>query len=259
MSTYAVFGPHGGLSTRIIFPDNFNPKEEKCPMVVLMHGFMSKKDFYPIPNVAKALAKEGIASISFDFDAHGNSQGKFKDMTIASEIADAKAIVEYANNLPFVSSVAFVGHSQGGVIAGMLAGELEDTPLKPACLVQLAPAAVLKDDAIKGQCMNARYNPLDPPEYVRIMFFFKLGREFIVEAQKLPIYETSCKYTGKVLLIHGAEDNIVPVSYSEKYHDLYQNSELHVLEGENHMLNKDKLRTVGMVVDFLKKTFSALK
>lgn len=247
-----VFGPQGGLATTLVLPKSFDTEKDKCPLVVLMHGFLSKKEMYPIPAIATALAKEGIASIRFDFDAHGKSDGKFIDMTISNEIADAKAVLEYVHTLPFVTEVAFVGHSQGGVIAGMLAGELEDKPERPACVVQLAPAAVLKDDAIAGRCMNAKYNPADPPEYVSVLFN-KLGRKFILEAQKLPIYETSAKYSGKVCLIHGDNDKIVPVSYSERYHQEYRNSELHILKGDGHMLNGNKKQLLERIVTFLKE------
>lgn len=248
---YVVRGPQGWLATTLTLPKAFNPETDRCPIAILMHGFMSKQDLYPLPAIADALSKEGIASIRFDFDAHGRSEGKFIDMTIASEIADAKAVLDYARSLPFVSGTAFVGHSQGGVVAGMLAGELEGTGEKPDCLVQLAPAAVLKDDALAGRCMNAKYDASDPPEYVNV-FFHKLGRDFILAAQKLPIYETSGKYSGKVLILHGLQDKIVPVSYSEKYRDSYKDCELRILEKEGHMFNGDKAAVVNSVVDFLK-------
>lgn len=249
---YAVYGPNGGIATHITLPDGFNPETDKCPMVILMHGFMAKKEGNPIPSVAKALAKEGIASVSFDFDAHGKSEGRFIDMTISSEISDAKAVFDYVCKLPYVSKIAFACHSQGGVIGGMLAGQLNDNERKPVCLVLLAPAAVLKDDAIKGQCMFSHYDASNPPEYVNVMMH-KLGRKFILEAQKLPIYETSGQYDGKVCLIHGTKDKIVPLSYSEKYHEIYPGSELHIIDGENHFFSKKKNEVVGIAVSFLKE------
>ena len=248
---YVVFGTQGGISTKITLPNGFNPETDKCPMVILMHGFMSNKKFHPIPMLATSLAEEGIASIAFDFNAHGNSQGKFIDMTIANEIEDAEAVFKFVNSLPYVTKTAFIGHSQGGVIAGMLAGMLENEINKPVCMVQLAPAAVLKDDAIAGQCMGKKYDASNPPAYVNVMFH-KLGRKFILEAQKLNIYESSCNYTGKVCLIHGKLDKIVPYSYSEKYNELYPNSELHLLDNESHFMTGDKNKIVSMVVDFLK-------
>lgn len=250
--SFKVHGPQGGISTILTLPPSFNTDSDRCPVAILMHGFMAKKEMHPIPAIAKALAEEGIASVSFDFDAHGKSEGKFVDMTISSEIADAQAVLDYVSSLPFATKTAFVGHSQGGVVAGMLAGSLEGKDNCPVALVQLAPAAVLKDDALAGRCMNARYDASNPPEYVNVMFH-KLGRRFILEAQKLPIFETSCRYSGKVCLIHGSEDRIVPVSYSERYNSLYQDSTLHIVEGEGHFLNKHKQEIVGMVRDFLKE------
>lgn len=249
--TFDVYGEQGGISTTLTLPAGFNPEKDRCPMVIIMHGFMASKRFYPVPNIAKSLAKAGIASISFDFNAHGKSEGKFIDMTIANEIGDAKAVFDYVCTLPYVTNIALLGHSQGGVVAGMMAGEMENNTRKPVCLVQMAPAAVLKDDAIAGQCMGKKYNASNPPEYVNVMFH-KLGRKFILAAQKLPIYETSAKFSGKVLILQGKDDKIVPYSYSEKYHEVYQNSELQILENEGHLMNNNKEKILSIITEFLK-------
>ena len=250
-SPYEVFGPQGGISTTLVLPDGFDREKNTCPLVILMHGFISKKELYPLPAIANALAKAGIASLRFDFDAHGKSEGKFIDMTISSEIADAKAVLAYARQLPFVSDIALLGHSQGGVVAGMLAGEMETLPERPKCLVLLAPAAVLKDDAIAGRCMHARYDAANPPAYVNVLFH-KLGRRFILEAQQLPVYEVSSRYSGKVCIIQGKKDKIVPFSYAERYHESYRDSVLYLLENEGHFLNGDKAGLIHSVVTFLK-------
>ena len=247
---FEVKGPQGGISTKLTLPEGFDPKTGKCPIAVLMHGFMSSKALYPIPFLAKTLASKGIASVAFDFDAHGKSEGKFVDMTLGSEIADARAVYDYATSLPFVKSVGLIGHSQGGVVAGILAGMLEKEGKAPSFLVQLAPAAVLKDDAIAGQCMGKKYDPVNPPEYVSVMFH-KLGRKFIKEAQQFPIYELSSQYTGPVSLIHGTKDNIVPLSYSEKYRETYSNAVLHAIEGEGHMLRGSRDFIASTVLEFV--------
>lgn len=249
---YTVYGEQGGISTKITLPKGFDIKSDRCPMVILMHGFMSNKGIYPIPNLAKALAELGIASIGFDFNAHGRSEGQFVDMTIANEIADAKAVLEYVKGLDYVTEVGFVGHSQGGVIAGMLAGELESSPFKPKCVALLAPAAVLKDDALAGQCMGSRYDASNPPEYVNVMFH-RLGRKFILAAQKLPIYETSCQYTGKVCIVQGKRDKIVPYTYGERYHKGYKDSVLHLLDEEGHFLRKNKQQVIDLATNFMRE------
>lgn len=251
-TSYCVFGEKGGISTKIYLPEGFDTQNGKCDMTIVMHGFMAGKSRYPVPQIAKALQKAGMAAITFDFDAHGASEGRFEDMTIASEIADARAVFNYVCTLPFVRDIFFVGHSQGGVVAGMLAGMLceENNDRYPKKLVQLAPAAVLKDDALRGVCMGSKYDPINPPRYVRV-FFHKLGYNFIKQAQVLPIYETSWKYTGKVCLIHGTKDKIVPLSYSERYNEGYTDSQLHIINGIGHFMRSMDNAVIKLVRDFL--------
>lgn len=89
---FQVSGPQGGLSMKVSLPEGFDSAKDSCRMVILMHGIFSSKDYPPMPQIAKALAREGIVSIRFDFDGHGRSEGKMVDMTIANELADARAI-----------------------------------------------------------------------------------------------------------------------------------------------------------------------
>lgn len=249
---YEVFGPQGGIDTGLILPEGFDPQNGKCDLLILMHGFCASRRRRPISSLAKSFAKAGFAVLTFDFDAHGRSEGKFVDMTLSSEIADARAVTQYAKGLPFVRDIAFVGHSQGGVVAGLLAAQLENTELRPKCLVQIAPAAVLKDDALAGRCMNAKYDAANPPEYVSVLFH-KLGRKFILEAQKMQIIEDSAKYTGKVCLLHGTKDSIVPVRYSERYAELYPDATLHLIDGENHFLSKHRKEIADIAIAFVKE------
>lgn len=246
--TLVIPGPKGRLSAIVGKPAL--KAGEKCPMAVLMHGFMASKRMEPMRSLEQALVACGIATLRFDFDGHGRSDGAFSDMTVLTEIADAKAVLDYVAGLDFVDKVALLGHSQGGVVAGMVAGELGME--KVACVVQLAPAAVLRDDALNGVLMGRHYDPANLPDHLRV-FFHKVGRGFFAVAQTLPIYETSARYTGPVCLIHGKEDKIVPYAYSERYHACYSRSELHLLDGETHMLNRRRREVVELAVEFLKR------
>jgi pimeloyl-ACP methyl ester carboxylesterase len=143
-----------------------------------------------------------------------------------------------------------VGHSQGGVVASMAAGKLGD---KISKVVLLAPAAVLRDDAIRGSTMVARYDPLDPPEYVTLWDGLKLGREYIKTAFTLPIYETAAGYHGAVCIIHGTGDRVVPYTYGERYHDLWKGSEFYLLDGFDHGFSQNVYRVVDLTTKFLVK------
>ena len=182
-----IDGDHGKLQAVIHKPTL--KQGERVPMVVLCHGFMGNKDGALENRIANLLSERGIASIRFDFNGHGQSEGRFQDMTVPNEIVDAKKVIDYVSALPYVSSVAISGHSQGGVVAAMTAGELGSDKIK--AVVLLAPAAVLRDDAIRGSTMGATYDPFNLGEYVELFRGLKLGAEYIRTAFTLPIYETS--------------------------------------------------------------------
>lgn len=248
---YKVHGPQGGLAMEVTLPDDFDWDNDKCPMVILMHGIFSSKNIVPIPALAKALAKEGIASICFDFGGHWKSEGKMELMTVGKEIEDALAMWEYAKSLPYVTKIGLLGHSQGGVVASMAAGILASEGESPDALVLIAPGSVIQDACKGGKFFGAEFNPADPPEYVKCFGMMRLGREYILTTQELDIYGTAKEYTGPVRLIHGSKDSIVPMSCSRKYVESYtQEAELIVVEGENHMITRKLKRVVQHAVSF---------
>lgn len=256
---YEVYGPQGGLDIRITLPEGFNPSSDKCPMVILMHGIFSSKQSPLISAIAKALPKEGIATISLDFGGHGRSEGQMRNMTIEKEIAEALAVLEYARSLPYVSGIGFLGHSQGGVIASMAAGRLASQGSElPIGLVLIAPGSIIKEACEGGRFFNARFDPSDPPEVVRIFGNRRaLGREYILSTQKLDIFGTAAAYKGPVLIIHGTKDGIVPLWCSDKYMEAYEGrAALSLVDGANHTFTGKRKQAASLAVPFFKEVFN---
>ena len=223
---------------------------QKCAMVMLLHGYTGSKTNRPLTDIADALEKEGIASIRFDFNGHGESDGAFENMTVLNEIEDAKKVFEYVKSLEYVDGISIAGHSQGGVVSSMVAGELGRENIKSVVL--LAPAAVLRDDALRGYVFGVTFDAGNPPETVKVMGRFDLGRGYILSAQTLPIYETAEKFKGSVCLIHGTADRIVPYTYSLSYHRVYSDSELNLIDGAEHGFNGFEKTAAEIAVPFLK-------
>ncbi len=128
------------------------PDQEKFDLVILMHGFTSdlgytkRRVFY---DLAPALREKGLGVLRFDFNGHGKSEGLLAEMTILNELSDANAILDFALHLKGVHRVYLLGHSQGGVIASLMAAYYPDVISK---LVLMSPAATLIDDARLGIC-----------------------------------------------------------------------------------------------------------
>ena len=243
-----IDGDHGKLAAILQQPTL--AQGQQCPIVLLCHGFGGTKDGQMFDLIADSLAAHGIGSIRFDFNGHGQSEGEFKDMTVPNEIEDAKKVIEYVRDLRWVSKIALLGHSQGGVVSSMLAGELANDI---SAVVLMAPAAVLRDDAIRGSTMGKQYNPLDPPEFVELWGNIKLGRNYIKTAFTLPIYETAARYHGPACIIHGTGDRVVPYTYGIRYHQQWPGSEYHELETYDHGFSQNIYMACELASDFLIK------
>lgn len=236
--------------------DREEPFGESYDMAIIMHGFTANRNTDLLKQVADNLRNENVASVRFDFNGHGESDGKFENMTVPNEIADANAILNYVRTDPHVRNIFLVGHSQGGVVASMLAGLYPDIIKK---VVLMAPAASLKDDALKGNTQGAIYDPHHIPNTVPLVgnkIGMKLGGFYLRTAQVLPIYEVSSQFTGPVSIIVGTNDQVVDPKYSKKYDEVYQNSELHMIEDADHRFSGEyKDIAAKLASDFLKPEF----
>lgn len=209
------------------------PEDQDFDLIIMMHGFISDLGYSAISlfyQLAAKLNESGLATLRFDFNGHGKSEGDLSHMTVWNEIADAQAVLQYARHLPNVRHIFLLGHSQGGVVASMLAGFYPDLV---DGLALMSPAATLKDDALKGQCQGSSYDPHHISETVRVAGYDISGFYFRT-AQQLPIYETAAQYKGPVCLIHGLADTVVDPDASRHYDAVYDHDELHLLDGCDH-------------------------
>ncbi len=243
-----INGREGKLQAIIQMPEH--DINDVIPMVILMHGITSSKDDSLMITLAQTLQKKGIASLRFDFNGHGKSDGSFQNMTVPKEVADADSVYSYVRTLKNISSISLLGHSQGGVVASILAGELGDSAIH--CMVLMASAAVLKDDAINGTTLGTTYDPINIPEYITLYNGLKLGGEYISTAQQLEIYQEAAKYQGPVCIIQGDADVIVDREYAEKYHDTYTQRNHLYIEQENQSFSNKRNESVNIAVNILK-------
>ena len=223
-----------------------------APLVIMLHGFGGRMDAFPggwMQEWNDALITAGFATLRFDFSGHGDSDGEFRDMTLFSEIEDAAAFLRWVMTLPDVTDIHLLGHSQGGVVAGMLAGYYHD---KIGKLVMLAPAASLKTDAIEGTCMGVRYDPQHIPEALQIGRSLTGGFYFRI-AQTLPIHEVTAQFAGPALAVIGGADTVVHAENIRRYGETMPHCRVVEYPTLDHGLGGgEHAQSVLEVVEFLK-------
>jgi len=105
--------------------------KKKLPAVILISGsgpqnrdeeLLGHKPFLVL---ADYLTRQGIAVLRYDDRGTAKSTGDFASATSADFATDAQAAFEYLTTHPDISSkkIGFAGHSEGGLIAPMVAAE----------------------------------------------------------------------------------------------------------------------------------------
>ncbi len=249
--TLSIDGSVGKLYTIVERP----AASGKVPLVIICHGFSGNCQRPFLNDLSRSIVSQGMATLRFDFNGHGRSDGEFKNMTVLNEIDDLKDVIAWAQKQPWVKDISLVGHSQGGVVVSMVSGELGDKVIKAEVL--LAAAAVLRDDALRGNTMGATYNPWNfKGDYIELPHSpeagaLLLGKNYVETALRLPIYETAANYNGPAMIVQGTHDRIVPYTYAERYNEKIANSVLKLIPDENHVFSNTQKETSVLVADWL--------
>ena len=238
------------IHCKLEFPKTLKTPEDKCPLMIWVPGFTGHIEEPHMVGIAAHVVSLGYAVMRVELYGHGKSDGEFQNHTILKWIDQMLTVVDYAAALPFVSDLYLAGHSQAGLMTIIL-GAMEQDRVK--AILPLAPAIVIRDAAMEGNMFGAAFDPKNIPQKVdmgegRIL----LGNYFRV-AQLLPVEECIRRFDKPVLIVHGDEDDAVPVEYAYEVAKLYQNCTLKIIKGDNHCYDNHLDEACEAVGEFLKK------
>lgn len=213
------------IYSKIYFP---NLEQEKYPVVFLSpsHGLTCDS----LNQYCIEFSKRNYLAVTFDFcggSSSSRSDGNPKEMTLFTEESDLLAIVETIKNYSYVdsSNMILFGTSQGGLVSALLAN---DEPEFFSKMILLYPGF-----SIPEQIKNS-YDDQNP-----FLSLGNIGQSYIDTLLDFDVYEHLANFTKEVLIIHGSNDFIVPVSYSERAKEIYKNCTLQIIEGANHGFNSE--------------------
>ena len=120
------------LAGTVVIPgDGFIKPEEGWPAAVFITGSGSQDrdetifEHKPFAVIADHLARQGIASIRMDDRGVGGSTGTRPDLTTLDFASDIAQVVSFLGADPAIdaSKIGLIGHSEGGLIAGIVGAE----------------------------------------------------------------------------------------------------------------------------------------
>lgn len=246
-STFTINSVKGKLAMHLQLPE---ADRAELPVVIICHGLTGNQNQRFISTIANDLLKEGIGVIRFDFNGHGQSDGDFQEMDVYNEMEDLRNVIAWVEKQPFTKNISLVGHSLGGIVVGMVAPEIGKDKIK--ALVLLASGGVAPDLMLSGNFFGIRFDPWNVPEYLEMAGVKRLGRSYIETMRDLPIYQTAAKFDGRTLVVNGMHDRIVPYNYAIRYHEVMPNSELMLIEGDNHDFSATNYMSAAKIAKWIK-------
>jgi uncharacterized protein len=227
------------------------PKDPRHPAVVMIHGALGFKDWAFFPWLAEFFAEAGFPVVRFNFSGSGmgpQTDGPFTDIeafeddTISRQVEDLRAVVQsliqgrIAPELPAQKNVFLWGHSRGGAVCLLAAGNL------PAVRAVAAWASIGRVNRYLYEVKQAwRRQGFFAQESSRTGQLLKYSTAFLDDVEKwgkegdLPTYLHNLNLP--VLLVHGSQDTSVPPEESESLAAVNPQVQLAILAGANHKFN----------------------
>ena len=207
---------------------NLSLPHEGAPCVLLSHGLESSKDGNKWLILAPRLSDEGYASLRFSYRGCGEglekSEGEFQASTLTNRIKDYKAAIHYLEGSGAdVKRLGVIGSSFGGTVALAAA-----VPGIRALVTLAAPSRM--PPLSKDSTADLKADGL-----VQVESGHLLPSTIYEDAGKYDICEAARNIGCPLLVIHGSDDEVVPVEHAhELYNSAREPKRLEIVRGANH-------------------------
>lgn len=196
----------------------FVPVGAEAPAAVVLHGWGGNAA--DMLDLAPALRGAGFHALFLDVRNHGLSEHD-DHVSMLRFAEDLGVAVAYLGGRTDVADVAVIGHSVGAAASIYYASYHDD----------VSAVVAVASFAHPGELMNENL-PLPRPVRWAVLRAIEsmIGKRFDVIAPRARIGHV----TAPVLLIHGAEDDVVPIANSYELNELLPAAEMIVVPDGGH-------------------------
>ncbi|SDC52582.1 hypothetical protein SAMN02799630_00105 [Paenibacillus sp. UNCCL117] len=193
--------------------------DKRLPIVIVAHGFIGSRIGVDRLFVlaARDLAQHGYMVLRFDYGGCGESTGEYGEGGLDALIDQTRSVIDYALGIDCVDPqrVILLGHSLGGAVALLTAAR--DKRVKT--LVMWSSVAYPFNDivGITGKKAYEQAVQNGSTDYLG----YALKPVFFESLTRHQPFEQLRKFGGDVLLVHGTNDEVIPVDYCFLYQKLF--------------------------------------
>lgn len=191
-------------------------------LAVVVHGFKGFKDWGFFPWLAERLCNHGIAVCRFNMSRSGIGENPeefdrldlFADDTYTGQIRDLLAAVEFARRECGQIPTFLVGHSRGGGVA--ILGASQIAHLRGVVTWSAISTVDRSNDATKRQWRRDGHYDIENTRTKQMMrLSIAILDDYEANRERLDILAATERLRVPLLVIHGEDDESVPVAESE--------------------------------------------
>jgi pimeloyl-ACP methyl ester carboxylesterase len=228
-------------------------ERRRLPGLIMCHGFPigpldARQSALTFPELMDRMANDlGVAALTFTFRGCGTSNG---DFSLQGWVDDLRAAIDHLDAEVSPSGVWLIGTNTGGSLAICVAA---DDPRIAGCAV-LGPRADFDDWAAQPRRFLEHAREIGA---VRTVGFPSNFEEWSRELRRFRPTDAARRFAPRPLLVmHGEDDESVPVADSRLLAETHGSAELRVIAGAGHRLRHDP-RAIAVLMGWLDRQIQA--
>jgi uncharacterized OsmC-like protein/alpha/beta superfamily hydrolase len=218
------------LAARLDLPLDEKPRA----YAVFAHCFTCTKNFKALVNIDRALAREGIAVLRFDFTGLGESDGDFAATNFSTNVSDLIAAARYLER-HYEAPRLLIGHSLGG------AAVLQAAAHVPSC-VAVATIAAPAEPAQITRFLGNNSERIKSEGEGRVTLAgreFKITKQFLDDLERPRMEESLAQLQRALLIFHSPLDEIVGIDNAARLFGAARHPKSFVsLDDADHLLSR---------------------
>jgi uncharacterized OsmC-like protein/alpha/beta superfamily hydrolase len=229
------------LAGRLDMPPNGTPRA----YALYAHCFTCGKDVRSAVNIGRALAREGIAMLRFDFTGLGESEGDFADTTFSGNVADLKAAAGFLADKHQAPKI-LIGHSLGGTAVLEAAHEI---PSSVAVVTIGAPA----DPEHVAMLLGPAREKIEEEGAATVTLVgreFRFKKSFLDDLKMRPWADNLSGLRKALLVFHSPADKTVDISNAAQIFGaaLHPKSFISLNEADHLLTRETDSEYVGLIL-----------
>ena len=211
------------------------PSGEPRAHAIFAHCFTCSKNIAAATRISRALARQGIAVLRFDFTGLGNSEGDFANTNFSSNVADLVAAADHMRSELGSAPDLLIGHSLGG--AAVLAAA-KNIPEVVALATIAAPSEPGHLEHLFSDEQRATIER-DGRGKVRIAGReFEVGRELLHDLEREDFPDEIASLRRSLLVLHSPTDGVVGIEHARRIFEAAKHPKSFVsLDRADHLLS----------------------